>query len=257
MLSVPIFPKKIWLGSWIKDCKNKKCIIIFDTSNVSYIINYIKYKYPYIRIIMWYWNTVNRSVSVKKINRNYCEIWSYNKQDCNKYNFNYNTQFYFNVNIKIMKSIIWDVYFLGADKNRSRILKKLADYFESKNITYRYILTKYKDSVQTDIMYSEPISYDENLINVQCSKVILDIVNPDQYSGFTLRPFEASMFRRKLITNDVSLKEIKFYSKNNIFILGIDPIESIKSFIESPYDNSIQSELEFYEYDKWIGRFME
>ena len=24
MLSVPIFPKKIWLGSWIKDCKNKK-----------------------------------------------------------------------------------------------------------------------------------------------------------------------------------------------------------------------------------------
>ena len=57
--------------------------------------------------------------------KNIDEIWSYDRNDCKKYNLKFNTQFYNNKlkcpNLKKVQ----DVIFLGKDKGRRKIIENL------------------------------------------------------------------------------------------------------------------------------------
>lgn len=250
------FLNSLWLDDWYKNIKNYFKIIIFDTGNADCLINIIKKRNPDADIILWYWNPIEKSIPLTKIDKSKCEIWSYNVQNCKKYNLKSNTQFYIENNIKYEGyHIDQDVYFVGADKNRMEILSKCKSVFEKNNITSKIILIKTENSYNGDIPFSDPISQTENINNILTSKVLLDVTDESYKSGFTLRPFEAAIYKKKLITNDSSIKKLKFYNKNNIFIINHDDNKCLKSFIETPYDDSIQNDLEYYEFHNWKKRF--
>jgi len=251
------------LNEWYEECEKYDTIILFDTGNADYLIRLIHKKAPKARLILWYWNPIEKTISIDKINRQYCEIWSYHKGDCEKYNLNYNTQFFIPdnktlnaENIEENGPIYQDVYFVGADKNRSQLLHEIEVVLIKNNISYKFVLTKFKkNSKKTNIPYSKPISAEESAVNVECSKAVIDIVEETQAGGFTLRPLEAAQHKKKLITNNKKIMDIKFYNPNNIFVWGVDSVEGLKKFIDSPYDESTDSETKFYSIDSWLKRF--
>lgn len=252
------FMPQIWLNTWYKNCSAYDAIVLFDTGNAKFLINIIRKKVPGAKIILWYWNSVEKTLPVKDIDRSKCEIWSYNKRDCKKYGLQYNTQFYINhikqdLNINIKQ----DVYFVGADKNRTELLYNLQQVFEKKKITYKFILTQAGRSKESKVKYSNPITAEENIKNILESYAIIDLVDDNQKSGITLRPFEAAYYKKKLITNDKTVKTLKFYSQNNIFIVGIDSFESLKEFIALPFVEHNVENLLYYEYSNWLKRFLE
>lgn len=251
--------KKIWFGEWANNFQNEKIIILFDTGNARSIINYIRRRAKGARIILWYWGPVEISVPIASINRQSCEVWTFDERDAAKYNLLLNSQFYCKsfVDKYSRHGFDCDAFFIGTEKNRLNELLDLKETLLRKGITVNFHIVKsgshYANS--SNYEYQQQISYEESLELLSKSRCIVDIVSDDQ-TGLTIRPLEALFFKKKLITNCKDITKYDFYNKNNIFILGVDDIDSIRSFVLGDFDCSNQESLvEKYCLSGWFKRF--
>ena len=251
--------KSLWLNKEVRNIDKYDKIIIFDTGNVKYIIDYLSKRNRNVKIILWYWGAVSISVNPNLINRNKCSIWTFDKDDSVSYGMKLNSQFFFKENIRFSSKIKWDVCFIGTEKNRLSLLISLENKFNILGLTTYFHIVK-SNSIYTssnEFNYSKPISYNESLTLVSETKAILDIVSNDQ-NGLTLRPLEALFLKKKLITNYANIKSTLLYKLNsiNIFILGEDDDSKLIDFINSSFDETNYLELtKYYSFDSWINRF--
>lgn len=262
ILSTQIGCVKYLFLHWYKQAKNADTIIFFDTRNLKYIIKWARKEFKNKRFIIWYWNSVKDSLSPDYFeNIDNVEIWSFDKDDCDKYNFKFNTQFYFpeysEINSHCISDIRYDVLYVGVDKNRASKLYELKKLFDQENISYDFHLVKTQNENNSyGIEYKERIKYTQLVEKIISSRVIIDLV-ADWQNGLTLRPLEALFFKKKLITNMQNINEYDFYNKNNIFILGVDDFDKLTTFINTPYDESGYEKLVCrYSYNRWLERFI-
>lgn len=261
LLKLQITPLlKIIFSHWYMESVESQTIIVFDTGNMVEILKWLRKQFPNKRLIAWYWNSISDSIDPKGIERiDDVEIWSFDINDCKKHNYSFNTQFYFIENTERCRnvdSIKKDVFYVGSDKNRSKILSDLRTIFEMNHISYYYHLIPYDNSTNPyGFEYKNPMNYSEVLCNINESRVIIDLVAEWQ-DGITLRPLESIFFKKKLITNMRNIVYYDFYNKNNIFILGVDNIDELPSFIKSEYDDSNNNVyIKKYSASGWLSRF--
>lgn len=235
-------------------------IIIFDVVMRDEYILYLSKKYPKKRLILWYWNPVRKSINPDLLNNISCEKWSYSIEDCEKFNLRYNTTFYFFELANDLKgnnsgNPIYDVLFVGRDKGRLNILLKFKEEFETLGLKTKFHITptKWYEKLRNNI-YRSDIGYDEIINLVTKSRAILDVVQ-DQGDGLTLRVMESLFFKKKLITNNTSLKNYDFYDSNNIFILGSDSLDRLKDFMEIPFAELSSEIVQKYDFRYWLSRF--
>lgn len=69
----------------------------------------------------------------------------------------------------------------------------------------------------------------------------------------TQRPFLALSNNIKLVTNNKKIKDMDFYSPDNIFILEDDNISDLCDFLKNPID--IKNDLKYYSLSEWKERF--
>ena len=198
-----------WFENWKNNLENIDTVIVFAENRIDHLI-YIKKRYPKIRIILWYWNPVFRCIHPDKIPEGLCEKWSFDFDDCKKYNLHYNNQFYFDTIHLKKNELIYDGFFLGNNKGRRDYLNHIKSIFtDNKLVSHFYIIPDKKES---DVEQLVPISYDEYLNKfLSFTKGLID-VQPEGQSGLTLRPLEAIFFNKKLITNDKNIKNYDFYN---------------------------------------------
>lgn len=254
-LNLPI--KQIWYGKWVKIIKDYEIVIVFDSVFGMEILDYIRKKNKSCRIIFWYWNPVNKVTSPRNIKINDCELWSFDPDDCRRFNLKYNTQFYFNDILLTEQDTQIDILFVGRDKDRLKDLIKLKKIFEGYGLRcIFYILKDYKKYSSEEISYLKTkwLNYENILKLISKSKAILDITQ-DCQNGLTLKVLEALFFSKKLITNNTKIVTYRFYNKNNIFVIGIDDLTKIRDFLEKPYKHFDKSIIEQYSFKKWLDRF--
>ncbi|HCF38752.1 MAG TPA: hypothetical protein DER56_06830, partial [Thermosipho africanus] len=223
--SIPF--KNIWFNEGeIKEINNET-IIVFDSVVNEEFIKYLKRIHPKKRIIFWYWNPVRNSVDPSKLTSDLCEKWSYSLVDCKKYNFKYNTTFYFKELVVPKTKPVYDIFFIGKDKGRLKELLDLKNKFENLDLKVNFHITpKKRYMMKIDSIYRNSITYDEVLTKIGKSKAILDILsNPND--GLSLRPMESMFHRKKLITNSLLISNYDFYRSQNIFILGEDDLNKL------------------------------
>lgn len=235
----------IFIGKWKKDILKYQTVILFDNGYSKIITRYIKEKNPKCRIILWFWNPIIEYSESYLKDKNIDEIWSYDRNDCKKYNLKFNTQFYNNKlkcpNLKKVQ----DVIFLGKDKGRRKIIENLNESLAKNKVTSKLMI------VESEKQY---ISYSKYLEYIGESKAILDIVM-DNVMGLTLRCMESLFLNKKLITNNTDIQNYDFYNPKNIFILGKDDVNDIKNFIDSEYEPVKEEIVDYYDYESWIKRF--
>ncbi|MBL4677491.1 MAG: hypothetical protein JKY70_15005 [Mucilaginibacter sp.] len=243
-------PEGFWYGEWKKKIKSANTIIIFS-SKYAKVFPYIKKHHPNIRVILWYWNPVFRSLDPNLIDDSLAEKWSFDKMDCAKFNLNYNTTFYLdNIELPVSKCSS-DLFFLGADKGRRSGLDKVKQQLIDLGLLPNFYIVDDKPGKNSKY---PPVSYSIYLKMLSESKVIFDYVQQGQ-SGLTLRAMESIFFKKKLVTNNMSIQYFDFYNKDNIFLWGKDDINDLKEFIEAPY-NTIDDKLKrHYDVINWIKRF--
>ncbi|RCW53392.1 hypothetical protein [Halanaerobium sp. ST460_2HS_T2] len=246
--------ENVWYNNWKNEISNYDTILIHASSITMHLPEWIKSKNSDIKVILWYWNPVTkRTVPTEKI-RKYCEVWSFNYKDCEKYNMNYNSQYYFKSMTLPENKIDYEIFFIGSDKGRAKIIDGLHENID-KNISTNFnVVTNNSNNIKNKNIISDKMSYDEILYNISKSKSILEILQSTQSSP-SLRTFEALFFSKKLITNNKNIINYDFYHPNNIFIIGENKLQNLKGFLSLPYKNISQEIIDSYDINLWFKRF--
>jgi hypothetical protein len=151
-------------------------------------------------------------------------LWSFDNNDCKKYNINFYDQFTQYVPGIDKTAIEYDFSFIGRDKNRGPHLQRIKDKLEGYGFS---VYQKMIGDKQT------PLSYAEYLKESCRAKCIIDI-SKDGQSGLTLRPLEAALYNRKLLTNNKIILNSALYHKNNVmFTNDLESENSLKRFLEA------------------------
>jgi len=246
--------ENIWYDNWKNEINNYNTILIHASSITMHLPKWIKSKNPNIKVILWYWNPVNkRTVPTDEI-RKYCEVWSFNYEDCEKYNMNYNSQYYFESMDLPKNKVVDDIFFIGSDKGRAKKIDKIYENID-KNISINFnVVTNNPNNIKNKNIISNKMSYSKVLFNISRSKSILEILQ-DTQSSPSLRTFEALFFSKKLITNNKKVKKFNFYHPNNIFILGENKIKDLDLFLSKPYKDVDREIIKSYDVNSWFSRF--
>lgn len=247
----------IWFAGWKDNIQSYDTVVCIASKYSPTILKWIRKKNPNATLINYYWDKMEISGYPFFQSEAY-ENWSFDKQDCIKYGMKYNAQFYVDELRLDNPTEEYEVSFVGADreglwKERYNIVEKYYNLFTQYKInSFFYFVSK--EGYNSDFVYSKRMTEKEYYEITSKSKAILEIVQPEK-EWLTLRPLLAISNNKKLITNNKYIKEEKFYSKNNIFILDEDDNEKLREFIDEPFKQIDEEILKYYEFEQWLHRF--
>ena len=237
-------------------------IIVFDSEAYSkQVLNYLKECNKNSRLIFWYWNMCDYSFNYKSVPDGY-EIWSYCKSDCEKYNFKHNTTFFSETAILSLKANSesveiprYDFVFIGKNKKRKKMLLSFEKRIKPKNFSFYKILVRDRNFYLPGKNRRPPMSYAEYVATESIGKCIVDCcINQD--AGFSLRPLEALVLKKKLITNCKELLSSSLCKYGNVFSMN-DDLNTIESELKKEYSDVPREIIDYYLADNWIKRFYE
>ena len=234
----------------LRRLKSGDKVVLCDYSQLCLFYAIKKLICQEINISFWLWNPIKNdnelisNINIFKTLGIKCS--TFDSEDARKFNLNHLNTFY-NMNVDHFscddQEIRYDFYFLGVPKDRGDIIKQIQDS-----------LSSYNNLFVVPLQPSQYITYSENIRNIKAARCLIDITQRQQYD-ITLRPLEAIAYKRKLITNNINIQKYPFYSHNNIFIWGVDALEHLEEFLESPYEDIPDKDIiESYDINYWIDR---
>lgn len=143
---------------------------------------------------------------------------------------------------------------LSKSEDRERILSKIADIFDKKNITnYEFIVANpaVKDVNKNIVLTEQHIKLDQVLDKVKNAEILIDLVRKNQ-SGLSFRFFEAMAFGKKIITNNKTVELYDFYNPMNILIIDEHSIEIPDDFLNTPYQEIPDHIYNKYTLKNWV-----
>lgn len=245
---LPLPFKGIW-NKWVFRGKfnngNPVCFIFFEDYiwfNERYI-KYLRKKYKGCKIVFYYQDMVERTKRCKDPNeiRKLVDLMiSYDKGDAERYKMALFQDVYSKTDIQEDESLEYrDVFFCGIVKDRLSKILEVYDRCVSLGLTTRFYLANVapKDRIEKEgLIYGDKIPYKRYLQLMQKSNAILEILSGNSV-GYTLRMGEAVCYNKKLITNNLSVKQEEIYSKKNV--CAFDSVEDIeKEFVLGKADFS-------------------
>lgn len=249
-----------WLGSWVKNLDAYDQCVCFAGRYTPGILEFLKDRCQDLRLIEYYWDKI--SISKYPIVKSPAyENWTFDKSDAQQYHMHYNPQFYVN-NIELDHvDLDYDVCFIGADREgtwpqRVTLVNQCYEAFRKEGLKCFFYLVSESAFANPSITHRTRLTEEQYLKQVARSRALLEVVQPGQ-EWLTLRPLLAMFNSKKLITNNPYIVDEKFYSSENVFVLGVDSLSTLPSFIESPFVPIKQDILDFYNVDSWCNRFYE
>ena len=242
---------RLCYGTWRDHIAEFDKIVILDEAYDPPIQDFLKrYEVP---AYLYAWNSVlnHKTKLYKSIKRTkQIPVYSFDKQDCIKYNLKYNTTMYprkladpYIFRRKCDKQ--YALFFVGYDKGRGKKIEDLKRYLDHCGLKHYF---KIIDS-------GKRMEYAEYLTILNDSGAILEVVQEGQ-SGISMRTMESLFYEKKLVTTNRSVKEYEFYNPKNMFILGEDSLEKLPQFLESEYEQVPKEIVGQYDLKQWVSRFV-
>lgn len=200
-----------------------------------------------------YWDSFKKIPALKDTIKYFNELYSFEKEDCINYNMKTSSNFY--IEDKQIKNPEYDAFFFGAKDSRYENIKDLLLHLNKKGWNAKGLFAGKNDETLLDgcvevttkrTPFLECNKFSNN------TKVVLDIVHNNQ-NGLSMRPYEALGLNRKLITNNIHIKEYDFYLPENIYIVeDFNNINIPDDFLETPYKEIPEAIKEKYYITNWL-----
>lgn len=214
-------------------------IFVYDHNRIATDEKFIKWlrkKFKNVNVSYVFTNIVEKSGAkendfVNKLNEVYDNVFAFDENDAQKYNFKYNYLIYEPKHID-EDEIKYDLFFVGNAKER---LEKLYEaYFKAKELglkTCFYINQVPEEKIlkDTEIIFNERITYEKSLELLRKSRCMLDFLQEGS-QGIVLRICEAIVWDKVIITDNQALKKELFYNPDAMKIIT-DINEITKEFI--------------------------
>ena len=179
-------------------------------------------------------------------------VYSYDKEDVEKYKFQFLTNYIYDDEIQNVKQR-QVVFNISSFDKRFVFLEKLANYIESKNVSFRFVVRKSKIFNHPNIeIVKDYVSLEEVKKIIASSKILVDVQREKQH-GLSFRVFEALGYQKKLITNNPDIVNYDFYDKNNIWVVSEANYEIPKEFFETEYIPVPDYILNKYKLSNWLS----
>ena len=252
-LSLPVhFVLGSHLQKAIKHLQPEDAVIIAEYAEPA-LINAVSKIIPEgVSRYVWLWNHKgdNRifAYNLQTIHKCHFQVVSYDELDADRYGFKWHAQFF---NIKPYQrlasspnnTLLYDFLFIGYAKNRVEEIESI--YATLSSYVCKFI------TVRTASDYIPYNRYLEMALQARC---IVEIVHTGDPSC-TLRPLEAMTIHRKLLTNNLAVRNYTFYRSQNIFILGQDNLSLLSDFLHSPFELLPSDIVDSYDVNSWVEVF--
>lgn len=222
-----------------------------DFIDPEQILNFKKYTK---KSIAFFNDNIYRCPKIIPIIPNFDEVYSFEKEDCLKYNLKFITNYiYKESNLNPARIFKYDIFNISSKDNRFKTISKIAEELTNKGISFKIIIyDKNKKIKNTNIEFiSEYIQIDQVNELVHDSKFLLDIHRKEQ-NGLTFRVFESLGLQRKLITTNPNIIQYDFYNPKNILIIDETNINFDADFFNSPYEPVPEHIYRKYTIESWI-----
>ena len=234
-------------------------IIVFE---ILKIVPLIRLKIGHkARLILWNWNKKTIQVAKReKLVSLFCEIWTFDPNDAKEFGWMLNNQFYMPQRMAKYENnnLQKRAFCVCLDKSRYQLIKKIRKQLLDNNVYCDFILVKdgssNYDPEDSEWVREMGIPYGEILHRVSMSDILIDFVKPGQ-SGLTMRTMEALFYKKKIITNNISILEYPFYNDDNILIMDHMSENELSNFLQSDYVDIKREYLIPYTYESWIDNF--
>lgn len=254
--------KRIWFS---KMCRNKfrndkpVCYIFMGGQYVGTnpkLRDYIRQLNPKNRIVIHYEDLISKKkyTNFETVRKSADYIITYDSLEAKEYGIKlFNLPVYSTIQaVTKAEAFKYDVYFLGFAKDRLDLIHSIYQKLSNDGLKcYFHIcgVTPEQQIAGEGLHYGSPITYAQNISNVQKAKCILEVMQGGS-DAITLRTQEALCYRRKLLTNHKAVAEQPYYSPEIISTFS-DAEEIDTSFIQRPvsystYDNAFDFSPEQY-----------
>lgn len=191
------------------------------------------------------------------------EVYSFEKEDCEKYNLKFIANWIYDSNNKTSEikenKFKYQIFNVSSIDKRLQILSKIAAHLFEKNIDYKFIIydkkNKNNNNDKNIEFATKQIPLNEVTNYIQNAKVLLDI-NRKKQLGLSFRVFESLGLEKKLITTNPDIKYYDFYNPNNILILDEKNINIPLDFFNTEYKKIPEDILEKYTLEGWINKVL-
>jgi len=226
----------------------------------TFFLDKLKVHNPNCTLLFYIWDSFENTPFPKRNLHLYDKIFSFEVADAERYGLVHRPLFYIDTfnkrNFSNEKKLKYDLMFIGtAHTDRYKIVSPLIKCVQNLGLsTYCYyfmhgrIIFLYKSlfmkgyhSVKYRELNFKSLSNIEVLDIIKQSKSMLDIQMPNQ-NGLTIRTFECLAAGKKLITTNKNIKNYRFYSSNNVYIIDRDDPQVPREFFESSnleYDDDL------------------
>ncbi|MBE9605218.1 hypothetical protein IAI18_10100 [Acetobacteraceae bacterium H6797] len=186
-------------------------------------------------------------------------VLSFDREDCDRYGFTFYPQYIAPVLPLPLPEPVVDFSFLGQDKGRRPVVEGLRDKLAEKGFTasIRFAGGHGKKcgffaKLMRKDMKKGKLSYEGYLREILSARCVIDIVQKGQH-GLTLRPLEAMLYGRKLLTNSRSVREERLFHPDNVFVLDESgSLEGIEAFMAAPLAQASEETKAYYSVDTLI-----
>jgi hypothetical protein len=177
-------------------------------------------------------------------------VYSYDKNDVEKYKFEFLTNYIFDNEIE-SNEISNYAFNISSFDVRFSLLEKLAQYLNENEISFRFIVKKNNIFKHKNIEISnEYLPLNEVKEYIASSLVLVDLQMNNQV-GLSFRIFEALGYKKKIITNNQDIVNYDFYNEKNIFVISEENYEIPLDFFKTEYVEIDSDILEKYSLKSW------
>ncbi len=258
--------KKCWNGSYLRGVAgDKMCFLITEhwmrMEGGIELLPYLRQNYPEARIVCFAQDlmaTIRDHYLCKPVDVGYLKkysdlVISYDKEDAQRYDIMYHPTVFSSIRMeKRMSGNRYDLFFLGRDKGRLKHLVNICKAAKERELRCHFIMLEVplEERVVCDgIVYSDvPITYMDNLRYCAESRCVVEMLQ-NNASSPTYRTWESIALNKKLMTNNVSIKDSEIYDERYISVFhdendfDWDFVKKIESFLgENPYQEQIRPE---------------
>jgi len=245
------FTKRFFYKSFsnYKTCKDNgvKYFVFVNWERITfdkYFHKYLRYHYPGIKLVLLLTATLQTSmiyfkrlkISINEVKNMFDIICTFDENDAKNESL-FHIPLLYNYTQPIKKLELYDCCYVGNAKSRLEQIHNVYKILTENGLRccfyingVRELEKKYKD-----INYNKKISYEESLKLLSYSRCSLEITEDIQRFS-TIRLGEIIIFNKKIITNNIFIKNDELYSKDSVFIINENT--DLINFVRSIKNNS-------------------
>lgn len=220
------------------ECSGAKKLFLFLSDDVKVFkengtFDSLKHMYPNAKKLVWLCNPCDNPAygipelfgiyqSPEHFKKEFDYCYTYHRGDAEKYGLDYYSQFYPDI-ASVYQSEShpeYDVFFVGNAKKRFGLIYDVFKKLSDAGLRCKFYIFNLKEEnrvYEEGLVYLDQwISYEETLYELSKCRCILEICDDGDETSY--RFAEAVIFGKKLLVNDDTVKERRYYSETNIYI---------------------------------------